>query len=67
MVWFEPALVLTSGRAIGALSSHTIDGTTWQRWSRHRTAQNPWRPGVDDVSTHLGLVDDWLSREVARG
>lgn len=66
MVYFYPHLSLVSGRGIGALSPHGLDGKTWQRWSRHRTAQNPWRPGVDDVSTHLGCVDDWLDREAVR-
>lgn len=64
MVYFDPHLA--NGRSINAVSSHGLDGKTWQRWSRHRTAQNPWRPGVDGVGTHLGCVDDWLAREVAR-
>lgn len=67
MVYFKPALALQDGRAIGALASQVIDGQTWQRWSRHRTAQNPWRPGVDDVAGHLVLVDHWLERELAKG
>ena len=63
MVYFFPHLALASGRGINALSPHTLDGKVWQRWSRHRTPANPWRPGIDDVSTHLMLVDDWLARE----
>jgi E2/UBC family protein E/multiubiquitin len=63
MVYFEKPLARTDGGSIGALSTQTIRGTVWQRWSRHRTPQNPWRIGVDDVSTHLSLVDDWLGRE----
>ena len=63
MVYFFPGL--SNGRFINALSAQAIDGKAWQRWSRHRTAQNPWRPGLDGVSTHLGCVDDWLAREVA--
>ena len=63
MVYFNPALSRTDGRGIGALSTQMIEGKLWQRWSRHRTGQNPWRPGVDDVASHLTLVDEWLRRE----
>lgn len=63
MVYFFPHLALVNGQTIKALSAQVIDGKEWQRWSRHRTAANPWRPGIDDVSTHLMLVDDWLARE----
>lgn len=63
MVYFNPGLSRVDGRSINALSSHTILGAEWQRWSRHRTGSNPWRPGEDDVASHLCLVDDWLGRE----
>jgi hypothetical protein len=63
MVYFKPALSRVDGKAINALSSADICGESWQRWSRHRTAENPWRPGVDDVASHLTLVDEWLRRE----
>lgn len=66
MVYFLPPLERNDLRAIGALSYQVICGENYQRWSRHRTSVNPWRPGVDDVSTHLTLVDDWLSRELTR-
>ena len=66
MAYFCPALELESGRSIAALSSQQIDGRTFQRWSRHRTAANPWRPDVDCLATHLLQVDDWLRREVAK-
>ncbi len=66
MVYFHPALALTSGRSIGALVTHDIEGVTYQRWSRHRTQESAWRPGDDDVSTHLILVDSWLERELAK-
>ena len=51
------------GKGINNLSQVVIAGEAWQQWSRHRTGQNPWRPGVDDIASHLGLVDDWLRRE----
>lgn len=63
MAYFFPALARADGRPIGALSSQALDGKTLQRWSRHRTGENPWRPGIDDVSTHLMLVENWFRRE----
>ena len=64
MVYFKSHLVPASGRPINALVNMQIDGSTWQRWSRHRTGSNPWRPGLDDISTHLSLVDFWLRKEI---
>jgi hypothetical protein len=66
MVYFFPALTRSDGKPIGALSAQQIDGKTWQRWSRHRRPEHPWRPGEDDISTHLLLVDHWLEREFAK-
>lgn len=67
MVYFSPALVRKDGRPIRATqATQVIDGKTYQRWSRHRTAQNPWRPGVDSLETHVFLVEDWLAREFER-
>lgn len=63
MVYFREHLARKDGRAIGALANQDICGAQWQRWSRHRTGQNPWRKGVDDVASHLSLVDEWLRRE----
>ena len=63
MVYFYSPLARIDGKLIRQLSSQTIQGKPWQRWSRHRTPQNPWRPGVDDIASHLALVDDWLRRE----
>jgi len=64
MVYFSPALALTSGRAIRQLSPLVIDGKQYQQWSRHRTSQNPWRPGLDNICTHLLQVNNWLDREL---
>lgn len=66
MVYFRQHLARRDGRGIGALSTQTIAGATWQRWSRHRTGDNPWRIGIDDIASHLSLVQDWLSREFAK-
>lgn len=67
MVYFYPALVRSDGRVIKAITEERFDGKVWQRWSRHRTAANPWIPGVDYIGTHLGLVEHWLEQELSRG
>ncbi len=66
MVYFTPPLARLDGKAIGALSNTTLDGKTYQQWSRHRTGLNPWRPDEDDLSTHLELVRYWLERELRK-
>ena len=64
MVYFHPAVVRRDGRPIGATNSNqAIDGRQFQRWSRHRTAQNPWIAGQDSLATHIMLIEDWLERE----
>lgn len=63
MVYFHPPLKRVDGKPINALATQPIENEQWQRWSRHRTPVNPWRSGLDDVSTHLSLVNNWLERE----
>jgi hypothetical protein len=64
MAYFHPDLTPVKPRTINNLSAHQIDGKQWQRWSRHRTPANPWRPGIDDVESHLEQVDHWLRKAV---
>jgi hypothetical protein len=66
MFYFQPGLARADGAAIKALSTMTFCGGAWQRWSRHRTPQNPWRVGEDDLSSHLMLMRGLLERELAR-
>ena len=66
MVYFHPALALMSGRSIAQLTALALDGKQYQQWSRHRTGTNPWRPGLDNVCTHLLLVNSWLERELGK-
>jgi hypothetical protein len=65
MVYFYPQLQKISGRLIKAITPMSIDGRTFQRWSRHRQ-KGEWRPGIDDISTHLALVENWLIKDVKR-
>lgn len=65
MAYFFPALGLTSGKRINQIQQMiTVEGKTYQQWSRHRTAANPWRLGLDNVCTHLLQVTTWLEREI---
>ena len=58
MAYVYPPLERLDRRSILALSNDAFDGKQWQRWSRHRTPANPWRPGVDNLATHFGLVEN---------
>lgn len=66
MAYFHPPLALLNGKPIGALADDVFDGRVWQRWSRHRTPANPWRPGVDSLTTHFALIERWLERELVK-
>jgi hypothetical protein len=63
MIYFYPDVRRKDAAIIGALTHRNIDGKNFQRWSRHRTRTNPWREGVDNLSTHMALVEYWLERE----
>lgn len=67
MVYFLPGLSRLDGRPIGCANvPQVINGKTYQRWSRHRTALNAWKPGFDSLETHVYLIEDWLDREFER-
>jgi len=63
MAYFFPGLLRSDNKAINALSTQAIDGKQFQRWSRHRSPANPWREGVDDISTHLSMIQFWFEQE----
>lgn len=64
MVYFYPVISRKDGQPIGATqSTQQIDGKVFQRWSRHRTPQNPWKIGHDNLGAHIILIEDWLERE----
>lgn len=67
MVYVYPALTRNDGKPIPQTQvTQPLDGKGWQRWSRHRTAQNPWKPGEDNLESHLFLIQDWFVREFER-
>ncbi|MFV0599914.1 MAG: E2/UBC family protein [Bacteroidales bacterium] len=63
MAYFYPAVIRKDMLPINATCPQNIDGKQFQRWSRHRTPQNPWRVGIDDISTHLLMVSYWFKQE----
>lgn len=67
MVYVHPELHRLDGAPIPATCPEAFDGKQWQRWSRHRTPANPWRPGVDNLATHFALVEHWFLRGLDKG
>lgn len=64
MVYVYPHLKRADGKPIGCADAiQALECKSFQRWSRHRTAQNPWIPGVDNISSHIFLIEDWFERE----
>ncbi len=67
MVYFFPALTRKNGMPLPATEAQQpLDGKSYQRWSRHRTPANPWKPGQDHIATHVILIEDWLDREIEK-
>jgi hypothetical protein len=62
MAYLHPPLQRADGKGISALCLQSIDGTTFQRWSRHY----PWRDGVDSLATHHLRIKEWLAAELRR-
>jgi hypothetical protein len=67
MVYFYPSLQRRDGKQIANITDQQLDGKIYQRWSRHRTTENPWRPGDDCLATHVLQVKEWLSKELRKG
>ena len=66
MAYFLPGLARADGKNIGALTTTSIDQRTWQRWSRHRVGDDAWRPGIDNIETHLRYVTSFLETELKK-
>lgn len=66
MAYFFPALARKDGRAINRVPGQDFDGRNWQGWSRHRTVNSAWRPGIDNLETHMALVQSFLSEELQK-
>lgn len=67
MAYFCPHLIRASGAAPQRSEGRVnIDNRSWQGWSRHRTAANPWTPGEDNLESHYFYVRAWLIDELNR-
>jgi hypothetical protein len=66
MAYFSPHLSRTDGKIIRALSSIRLDDKDWQQWSRHRVGNDAWRPGIDNIETHLWYVSVFLEFELTK-
>lgn len=67
MAFFNPPIRRRDGKAINCTNgSATLRGKTWQQWSRHYSAENPWKPGEYSVYTHYLLSLAWLDREASK-
>lgn len=64
MAYFHPSLTRKDGKPIPQTEHlQPIDGKQYQRWSRHYTPQNPWKPGEHSLETHYYLIATWFERE----
>lgn len=62
MFFCYPPLSKLNGAPIPCTETmQSIDGRSFQRWSRHHAS--PWQGDLDCVQTHMGLVDESLNRE----
>lgn len=67
MAYFHPPLVRASGVVPSRSNNRAdIDGKAWHGWSRHRTADNAWTPGEDDLESHYFFMRAWLADELNR-
>lgn len=63
MFYVFPALERGDGTPIPATSAHALESRNYQRWSRHRPTEHPWRADVDNLETHVNLTCDAFARE----
>jgi len=66
MFYLNPHLQRIDGKSIKALTYEDFDGKSWQRWSRHRSGDNRWRPEIDCVRTHIELIYEVLNLELRK-
>ena len=65
MWWVIPHLAPLEGGVIPATEIiETIDGRSWQRWSRHLDATS-WRSGIDGLESYVRLLRNELDRAAA--
>jgi hypothetical protein len=66
MFYCHPHLQRTDGQSIPTTQvRQQIESKSFQRWSRHRGATNPWNPQYDSLVTQIVLAEESIQREVA--
>lgn len=60
MAYFDPPLRHATQWDIPNLAMTAVGDASWQQWSRHRP-EGSWRPGVDDLESHLAFVRHFLA------
>lgn len=64
MFYVYPPLALQTGREIGCTQVRAvIQGIEFHGWSRHRGPGSEWKIGVDNVITHMALVESAIQKE----
>jgi hypothetical protein len=67
MMYVYPEIQRTDGKSIVAADvPQTLDQKQFQRWSRHRTPENPWISGQDSLETHYYLIEEAFRSELAK-
>ncbi len=67
MMYVHPPIRRVDGHAIPQTNAmQQLDGKQFQRWSRHRTPENPWVPGEDSLETHIYLIEEYFRAEFFR-
>ncbi len=66
MAYFHPHLLANRNVPRQSEGRVNIDQKAWQQWSRHRTGDNPWLPGEDNLESHYFYMRAWLADEVKR-
>ena len=64
MFFTDAAIIRADGIAIKALTeSAAFHGKKWWQWSRHYPKGTKWRPGTDNLGTHISFVQHVLDEE----
>ena len=67
MFYVHPPLARQAGGVIPTTQAVAmINGLSFQRWSRHRGTGSKWNPQIDNVITHLALVESAIAKEVGQ-
>jgi hypothetical protein len=64
MFYCDPILLANGAHPPNTDTNETVNGVSFQRWSRHRSGGNAWSPTCDNVSTHFALIEHAIGREV---